>query len=72
MEAAATTCYRHPSTEAYVRCTRCDRYICPDCMREASVGHQCVECVKEGQRSVRQPRTVFGGAVSRATAPVVS
>ncbi|MFE3663777.1 rhomboid family intramembrane serine protease [Streptomyces sp. NPDC059164] len=72
MEAAATTCYRHPSTEAYVRCTRCDRRICPDCMREASVGHQCVECVKEGQRSVRQPRTVFGGAVSRAAAPVVT
>ncbi|MFD4342098.1 rhomboid family intramembrane serine protease [Streptomyces anulatus] len=72
MEAAATACYRHPSYETYVRCTRCDRYICPDCMREAAVGHHCVECVKEGQRSVRQARTVFGGAVSRATTPIVT
>ncbi|MFJ8857426.1 rhomboid family intramembrane serine protease [Streptomyces sp. NPDC102451] len=72
MEAAATTCYRHPSHETYVRCTRCDRYICPDCMREASVGHHCVECVREGQRSVRQARSLFGGSVPRAATPVVT
>ncbi|MFD4035493.1 rhomboid family intramembrane serine protease [Streptomyces sp. NPDC058637] len=72
MEAAATTCYRHPSYETYVRCTRCDRYICPDCMREAAVGHHCVECVKEGQRSVRRARSLFGGAVPTATTPGVT
>ena len=71
MEAAATTCYRHPSYETYVSCTRCERYICPDCMREAAVGHHCVECVKEGQRSVR-PRSLFGGEVLTAAAPVVT
>lgn len=63
-ESTLTTCYRHPQVESHVRCTRCDRYICPDCMREASVGHQCVECVKEGARSIRQARTVVGGRVS--------
>ncbi|MET9661499.1 rhomboid family intramembrane serine protease [Streptomyces sp. NPDC006510] len=72
MEAAVTTCYRHPSYETYVSCTRCERFICPDCMREAAVGHHCVECVKEGQRSVRQARTVFGGAVSRTAVPLVT
>ncbi|MFD7706248.1 rhomboid family intramembrane serine protease [Streptomyces sp. NPDC059786] len=50
--------------ESYVRCTRCDRFICPDCMREAAVGHQCVECVQEGARSIRQPRTAFGGRIT--------
>ncbi|MGW2561327.1 rhomboid family intramembrane serine protease [Streptomyces sp. NPDC001514] len=67
MEAAVTTCYRHPKVESHVRCTRCDRYICPDCMREAAVGHQCVECVKEGHRSIRQARTAFGGRVGAST-----
>ncbi|MBB4935552.1 membrane associated rhomboid family serine protease [Lipingzhangella halophila] len=62
------TCYRHPKREAHVRCTRCEKHICPDCMREAAVGHQCVGCVAEGQRSTRQARTMFGGKVTSAPA----
>jgi membrane associated rhomboid family serine protease len=35
-------------------------------MRSAPVGHQCVDCVEQAARSVRQPTTAFGGrAVSR-------
>lgn len=69
-ESVVTTCFRHPQVESYVRCTRCDRFICPSCMREAAVGHQCVECVKEGARSIRQARTVFGGRI--AAVPLVT
>jgi membrane associated rhomboid family serine protease len=34
-------------------------------MRSAAVGHQCVECVNEGNKSVRQATTTFGGKVSK-------
>ncbi|MGO8939258.1 MAG: rhomboid family intramembrane serine protease [Mycobacterium sp.] len=70
-QAAAPTCYRHPGRPTYLRCNRCERYICPDCMRPAAVGHQCVECVQEGARTIRQPRTQFGGR-ERAGMPVVT
>ncbi|MFF1302734.1 rhomboid family intramembrane serine protease [Streptomyces sp. NPDC058307] len=69
-ESAVTTCYRHPRVESHVRCTRCERHICPDCMREAAVGHQCPECVREGARSVRRARTAFGGRIT--TVPLVT
>jgi membrane associated rhomboid family serine protease len=40
-------------------------------MRAAAVGHQCVECVEAGARSVRRPRTRFGG-LQRSATPVVT
>lgn len=57
-------CYRHPDREAYISCQRCERMICPDCMRDASVGFHCPECVTEGAKTIRAPRTIAGGAVS--------
>ncbi len=55
------TCYRHPDRETYIRCQRCDRPICPDCMRDAAVGFQCPTCVAEGARTTRAARTTYGG-----------
>ena len=64
-------CHRHPGRETYIRCQRCDRPICPDCMRDAAVGFQCPDCVREGSRQTRQGRTPYGGRV-RGGPPVVT
>ena len=59
----AARCYRHPNREALIRCTRCDRPICPDCMRPASVGFHCPDDVQQDARTVRAPRTSVGARI---------
>ncbi|MET9644074.1 rhomboid family intramembrane serine protease [Streptomyces syringium] len=59
-------CYRHPDRETGIRCTRCERPICPECMVSASVGFQCPECVASGSGTghhprATAPRTIAGG-----------
>ncbi|CAL9471812.1 Rhomboid protease GlpG [Streptomyces sp. enrichment culture] len=63
------TCYRHPDRETGVRCTRCERPICPECMVDASVGFQCPGCVRAGSGTghapdASRPRTLAGGTVA--------
>ncbi len=55
------TCYRHPDRETWIRCQRCERPICPDCMRDAAVGFQCPDCVKQASKGSRQNQAMYGG-----------
>ncbi|WP_329337034.1 rhomboid family intramembrane serine protease [Streptomyces sp. NBC_00663] len=62
-------CYRHPDRETGIRCTRCERPICPECMVSASVGFQCPDCVRGGSGTghapdAATPRTLAGGTVT--------
>jgi membrane associated rhomboid family serine protease len=59
-------CYRHPTRETGVQCTRCGRPICPDCMVPAPVGFQCPDCVEEARRDFRRgPGRAVRGSVLR-------
>lgn len=58
---AVPTCFRHPGRETYVSCKTCGRPACPDCLRDAAVGRECVECIRQGNRVTPQPAGVFGG-----------
>jgi membrane associated rhomboid family serine protease len=62
--AAPPVCFRHPGRQTYVSCVRCGRPACPDCLRPAAVGHQCVECIRSGNRGVRSAQGRFGGQVT--------
>jgi len=46
-------CYRHPDRETSVKCSRCGRPICPDCMYDSPVGMRCPECAGQQARSRR-------------------
>ncbi len=56
------TCFHHTDRETGRHCTRCGRPACPDCLRDASVGAHCFECVREGRppRATRVRRQLLG------------
>ncbi|MFJ3922488.1 rhomboid family intramembrane serine protease [Streptomyces sp. NPDC090022] len=58
-------CYRHPDREGPLRCTRCERPICTDCMIDAAVGFQCPQCV----RGASVPTRNIAGGVMTAGDP---
>jgi membrane associated rhomboid family serine protease len=50
-ETSLPTCYRHPDRETRLGCSSCERPICVECMRTASVGQKCPECAAPEGRS---------------------
>ena len=66
------TCYRHPDREAYVRCQRCERIICPECQVEASVGFLCPECAGGTPNQLQAAQRRAARLASSGARPVVS
>jgi membrane associated rhomboid family serine protease len=65
--AQVQTCYRHTDRRAGVRCQRCGRPICPNCMHQASVGFHCPECVKQSGQRVHTARSVAAAGMAHVT-----
>ena len=42
-----TFCKKHPTSESNVRCSRCEDFICTNCMVPASIGYQCPSCASD-------------------------
>lgn len=66
----APVCVRHPDRPTLLTCQRCGQPNCPECLRPATVGFQCVDCLTKGQREVRPVRGLAGGR--QRSAPVVT
>jgi membrane associated rhomboid family serine protease len=48
------TCFHHTDVETGRTCTRCGRPACHVCLKQASVGAHCFECVKSSAPSRRE------------------
>jgi len=57
-------CPRHPDRVSFVKCQRCGQPVCPECMRSAAVGVQCVDCVQGHQKALRVTRRNAIGALA--------
>lgn len=59
-------CAFHPKVETELRCSECERYICPKDMVPTPVGYKCRECAKpaRGQYVVVKPGQILRLVVS--------
>lgn len=63
-------CAFHPDRQTGLRCTRCGRPSCPECLTPASVGFQCRACITEGKANQRAPRSTTGARIGQR--PVIT
>jgi len=66
-------CFYHPDRETRVTCGRCERPLCPDCVRHGATGVRCQECLtlsprERGLANPQQIRSALLAALGTATA----
>ncbi|HET6500320.1 MAG TPA: rhomboid family intramembrane serine protease [Amycolatopsis sp.] len=71
-QAAPPVCWWHPKRPTGLSCTRCGRPACPDCLREAAVGYQCIDCVQAGRQQPRRAATRRPAGAELTARPVVT
>ena len=71
MADGALRCYRHPDRETYVRCSECDRPICPDCMTMAPVGIRCPEHSGKATGVQKVRRVAYEGVGAYVTRAII-
>jgi hypothetical protein len=49
-------CVKHPQTETFIRCSKCDAPVCADCMVTGPVGIRCPGCARGKKTVLFQPR----------------
>ena len=61
-ERAPTYCPKHSETPTNLRCSRCDKPVCPECMVQAPVG---IRCQEHGQPAKLPTYDVSAGYIVR-------
>lgn len=69
-----TYCERHPKVETVLRCSRCEKYICPKCAVLTPVGYRCKDCGNErsATHSLTPAQLILGCAVGGGLGLVAS
>jgi hypothetical protein len=52
----ARRCVKHPQTETFIRCSKCDAPVCAECMVTGPVGIRCPGCARGKRTVLFQPK----------------
>ncbi len=69
VDPVAPSCTRHPGRMTLLSCTRCGLPSCHECLIQASVGAQCVDCVRAAQPTTRETVAREVASVRRSVRP---
>jgi hypothetical protein len=64
-------CVNHPKRETGLRCNRCERPVCSDCVELTPVGYRCKQCLRE-QESIFYNATIIHYVIALLVAAPLS